>query len=275
MQARSLEEAIRFADDAAQRAETWKRALAQVKTALAKFRELGCNADAEMDGCGAIVLTITPAALLLAAEPETSRSSLAEGQQSPTEKKAAPAEVAGVSRGSNLDGAEPAAGPAERGDDTPGQAPGPTHYMDPWTKAEEDRLWEMRQAGKSYREISAELNRSLKACQVRFSTQIKPRKERERLAGASSADVPGELRAVAKRYVGLPNPQNFTPGEDLQIVEGLAAGIKLDRIAADLTTVPELLRKRFDQLVPGKTVEEQERVVRFLRVQANQQETTV
>ena len=80
--------------------------------------------------------------------------------------------------------------------------------------------------------------------------------------------VPGWRREIEDRLNRLGNPAPFTPQADLALVEGLAKGHKLGRIATDLGIDFYALSPRFRQLVPEPGIVAQDRVLTVLRARA-------
>ena len=86
-------------------------------------------------------------------------------------------------------------------------------------------------------------------------------------AGSPAADDPGALtpseRSVLQRIEGCET--QFTPAQDLGLVEGLARGDKIAALVDRVGLTADDLKQRFAALCPTGAIEEQAQVLRVLR----------
>ena len=86
-------------------------------------------------------------------------------------------------------------------------------------------------------------------------------------AGSPAADNPGALtpseRSVLQRIEGCET--QFTPAQDLGLVEGLARGDKIAALVDRVGLTADDLKQRFAELCPTGAIEEQAQVLRVLR----------
>lgn len=143
----------------------------------------------------------------------------------------------------------------------------PPARSDGWTEEEDTGLTRMMREGRSYDDIAAALGRSKKAVAVRRQRLGLAPLPPGRPAGAkpapapavSASPLPPEAAPAAAGLTGrqsrlmahidaLPDAEDFTPADDLALVEGLANGVTASQIADDLGCTTSDLIKRMRTL---------------------------
>lgn len=166
-----------------------------------------------------------------------------------------------------------------------------------WTDDEDQRVWALRKAGRTTRQIAEALGRSQKAVSVRLYKKIKPAME----AGAASPTQPSatepdpepeppeptppQAREPEPEYMGphepldsaramrrhldvLGNTAFWTPGRDLSLIEQVGRGRKLKDVAEEMGVSKADAAARFRELCPEPGISTQQFLLDELRRRA-------
>lgn len=176
-------------------------------------------------------------------------------------------------------------------------------FANQWSQDEDRKLCELRATGRTYLEISRELDRSKRACELRYNKirrqehssvppieQAAPEEAPNRGAviAATAAPAPEaatpsprgaspafgaslDRLAAVEKHLDRCADDGWTDADDLHLVRALARGDKASHIATDLAIEPEAIIQRFRRLCPDPTPERQADLIRALSRRAERE----